>query len=313
MTLTQLRALAAVVESGSVRAAAAAMHVSAPAVSAAIAALERELGVELLARRGRGVAPTRSGEVYAGYARRVLGLLDEGRAAAREEADPDHCELRVAAVTTAGEHLLPGWLTAWRARRPGAAVSLEVGSKARVLELLLDHQVDLGVAGRPPAGSGLRTLATAPNELIVVQAPGEPASPPWTRRPWLVREEGSGTREATAELLAALAATPPLLTLGSNGAVVAGAVAGLGVSLVSRDAVARELAAGQLVELAVPGTPLVRPYHLVAHETVPLVARRFVEFLVTAVAGKPVRPVRRGRPPAGPAVGGGPPEHRRAT
>ncbi len=73
------------------------------------------------------------------------------------------------------------------------------------------------------------------------------------------------------------------LTLGSNGAVVAGAVAGLGVTLVSRDAVTEALAAGRLVELALPHTPLRRPWHAVSHRH----ASAAVDLLVEHLCAQP--------------------------
>ena len=82
---------------------------------------------------------------------------------------------------------------------------------------------------------------------------------------WLLREPGSGTRETCHALLAALEIDPPTLTLGSPGAVIAAAEAGLGVTLASRRAVARQLADCTLVELPMPGTPLQRPWHAVSH------------------------------------------------
>ena len=80
-----------------------------------------------------------------------------------------------------------------------------------------------------------------------------------------MREAGSGTRQTCEALLASLDVEPPTLTLGSNGAVVAGAAAGLGVTLVSRDAVRGLLAAGDVAEVPVPQTPMQRPWHAVTY------------------------------------------------
>jgi len=100
------------------------------------------------------------------------------------------------------------------------------------------------------------------------------------RTRWLQREPGSGTRVTGEGLLASLDADPPRLTLGSGGAVVACAVAGLGATLVSRDAVIRHLDDGTLVEVAVPGTPLRRPWHAVTHERQPGATMLLVEHLL---------------------------------
>ncbi len=81
---------------------------------------------------------------------------------------------------------------------------------------------------------------------------------------WLLREEGSGTRDATEELLTQLGIDPPRMILGSNGAVEEAVVAGFGVALISGDAVAARLRSGALARLECPHTPLDRPWHLVA-------------------------------------------------
>ena len=83
-----------------------------PSVSAAVAALERELGVELTERAGRGVRPTAAGEAYARYAADVLGLLREGSEAAGDSPAGPGGGLRITAVTTAGEHLPPPLISA---------------------------------------------------------------------------------------------------------------------------------------------------------------------------------------------------------
>ena len=105
---------------------------------------------------------------------------------------------------------------------------------------------------------------------------------PWlSRQTWLLREQGSGTRATTEALLADLGLAPLTLTVGSNGAIRESASVGLGVTLVSRDAAAAELAAGRLVELGVPGTPLHRDWYLVAHPgDLPATAARLVAHML---------------------------------
>jgi DNA-binding transcriptional LysR family regulator len=266
-TAARLRAFVAVADAGSVRAAARRLVVTESAVSAAIGALTREVGVPLIEREGRGLRLTAPGRTYAGYARTILGLHDEALAAARGDSDPEHGRIRVAAVTTAGEHVLPALLAAFLARHPGVDLRLEVGTSEQVWDLLAAHRADLVIAGRPPRGlPGTVVRAVRPNALVVVAAPAIAASFEPGRTRWLLREEGSGTRTTGEALLAGWEADPPRLTLGSNGAVIAGAAAGLGVTLVSRDGVAGHLADGRLVEVKAPPTPLRRPWHAVTTE-----------------------------------------------
>jgi LysR family transcriptional regulator, low CO2-responsive transcriptional regulator len=131
--------------------------------------------------------------------------------------------------------------------------------------MLTHHEVDLVVAGRPPDGFRARVRAVSPNTLVAVGTPAlaDRFSPESVT--WLLREPGSGTRATCLALLDALELAPVQLTFGSHGAVVASAVAGLGVTLVSREAVAQHLDCGQLVELDVAGTPMRRPWHAVTH------------------------------------------------
>lgn len=264
MTESRLRTLVALAATGSVRAAASRLTVTESAVSASIGALARELGVPLVEPVGRGIRLTASGAVYAQYARRVLGLLDEGAAAALQELDPERGRLRLAAVTTAGEHLLPALLAEFRRRHPGVALALEVAPSAQVWDLVSAHEVDLVIGGRPPSGVEAAVVATKPNELVVAAAPTVAEAFDWVTTPWLLREQGSATRTRVEAYLKSQHVAPPCLVLGSNGAVVAGAVAELGCALVSRDAIAELLADGRLVTVPTPGTPLLRPWHAVA-------------------------------------------------
>ena len=93
VTLTQLAAFLTVVRRGSVTAAAEELFVTQPSVSAAVAALEREVGAKLLERDGRGLRPTGAGAAFAPYAAHVLGLLEEGgaRRARRPRAAARRC------------------------------------------------------------------------------------------------------------------------------------------------------------------------------------------------------------------------------
>lgn len=273
MTPSRLRSFLAIVDTGSARAAAEALCVTESAVSAALAALHRELGVTLFERSGRGLRITESGRVFAGYARSILGLMDEGAEAARQGVDPERGRLRLAAVTTAGEYLVPGLLAGFRRRHPGVDVSLEVGTRDRAFSLLIEHRADVVLGGRPPPGRSLVSRASRPNSLIVVAAQEQTELASAT---WLLREPGSGTRDATLALLASWPVEPPTLTLGSHGAVVASAVLGLGVTLVSADAVRHLLSSGELHQVPARGTPLDRPWHAVTSRAPTASARLFL-------------------------------------
>lgn len=302
MTPSQLRSFLAVADAGSVVRAAEALYVSQPAVSAALASLQAELGVALVVREGRGLVVSPAGELLASYARRLLGLFEEAAIATQALADPRRGQLRLAAVTTAGEHVVPALLASFRARHPEAEIVLEVGNRQRVVELLLDHRVDLALGGSPAPHRGLVVLAVRRNELVAVAATstpsGEPGPVPSSRCPagrsravslealsqatWLVRELGSGTRATADELFSELGIAPTLLTLGSNEAIAESVRVGLGVALISRDAVARQLVEGTLVEWRSGPLPLEKSWQLVARTDAPLpaTAQLFVDHVL---------------------------------
>ncbi|HEY4003988.1 MAG TPA: LysR substrate-binding domain-containing protein [Pseudonocardia sp.] len=263
-TNARLRALVELAETGSVRGAAERLVVTESTVSAAISALSGEVGAALIDRHGRGVRLTAAGERYAQYARRILGLHNEAVLAARGEADPENGSIRLAAVTTAGEHLMPPLLASFRAKHPGVVLGLEVAPRRQVWPMLDRHEVDLVIAGSVPAGLDGRPRAVSPNTLVVVGPPDAAEGFDPALVTWLLREPGSGVRATSLSLLESIDMRPSRMTLGSHGAVVAAAVAGLGVTLASRQAVRRELDSGALVELPVAGTPLHRPWHVVS-------------------------------------------------
>jgi LysR family transcriptional regulator, low CO2-responsive transcriptional regulator len=286
VTVTQLRSFLAVVRTGSVTAAAEELVVSQPSVSAAVSALTRELGVELTERVGRNVRPSPAGRVFASYAADIIGLLDQGARAAREAADAAAMELRIGAVTTAGEHIAPQLMQAFGAHHPDVDLSLDVGNRARVFERLRAHRSDVAVGGRPP-GDGLVGEPFLDNPIVVITAADDPLArarrvrvEQLGSRPWLLREDGSGTRSMTEEFLAAHDLHPPVRTLGSNGAIKQAARAGLGVSLQSRLATQLEVDLGLLaivnVDVALPRRRwyVIRPAHGPSRPAV----ERFVQF-----------------------------------
>ena len=311
VTVTQLRSFLAVVRTGSVTAAAEELVVSQPSVSAAVSALTRELGVELTERVGRNVRPSAAGKVFAAYAADVVGLLDQGARAARETADRAAAELRIGAVNTAGEYIVPQLMQAFAAHHPEVTLSVDVGNRERVFERLRTHRSDIAIAGRPP-DDGIVGQRFLDNPIVVVTAPDDPLAngrrvrvEQLGSRPWLLREEGSGTRSMNEEFLAGHDLHPPIRTLGSNGAIKQAARAGLGLSLQSRLATHLEVELGLLGTINVD-VPLPRRHWYVirpAHGPVRPAIEQFLSFVHSGAAKVAVE---RGLTPPRARAAGGP-------
>jgi DNA-binding transcriptional LysR family regulator len=283
LSLNQLRTFLEVAERGSVRLAAERLVISQPAVSSALAGLQKAVGVPIVERDGRGVRLTAAGERLATYGRRLFALLDEAVAEVRAAGQPMSPRLSLAAVPTAAEQLLPELLSGFRAEREPVDVDLEVANKDRVWDRLAHWEADLVLAGRPPRPEQFVTLAIRPNAVVVVGPPNRAYSrAQLAGATWLLRELGSGTRETTEAVFAELGIAPPAVTIGSNGAIRECVRVGLGISLLSRDAVARELADGTLAEIPTPVTPMVRDWHLVGgrERDLPSGALRFLRYVI---------------------------------
>lgn len=262
--------------------------VTQPSVSSAIAALSRELGCELFERAGRGIRLTDAGSAFRSYAEDVVGLLDDGRHAAREAAGVAALRMRIAAVTTAAESFVPPLMREFASRHPDVELTLDVGNREYVFERVLSHFADVAISGKPPADERLVAEPLLENHIVCITGPDDPlaAAGPvqasaLAHRPWLLREPGSGTRALGEQFLSEQGLSPRTLTLGSNGAIKQAARAGLGVSLLSRAAVEAELRAGWLGEVALDDGPEPRPWFVLRSAVGPVrpAVATFIEFV----------------------------------
>lgn len=280
-SLRPLQIFLEVARLGSLRRAAEALEISQPAISSVLSELQRELGAPLIERVGRGIGLTAAGQTFALYGRRIMALIDEAQGAVTS-ASSGGSKLRLAAVTTAAESFMPSLLRDFLLTHPEFEIELDVANREAIWDRLTHWEVDLVVAGRPPAVPRCRTLAIRPNELVVVAQTDPPArSGALGEMTWLLREAGSGTRGATEELFALLGIDPPRLTIGSNGAIRSCVRAGLGVSLLSADAVGADVTEARLRVLPTDATPMSRDWHLVtnADRALTSAAHRFVTFV----------------------------------
>jgi DNA-binding transcriptional LysR family regulator len=249
--------------------------------------------VQLTERAGRRVRPTAAGEADARNAAHVLGLLREGAEVADEAARGADGRLRISAVTTAGEHLAPPLIQAFRDHHPELSVSLHVGNREEVFRRIASHEADVAISGQPPEGRELEGKVFAENEFALITAPDDPLSKrPWVtveeigERPWLMREQGSGTRRLCQTYLSTNQIDPPQLTLGSNGAIKNAARVGLGVALQSRHAIQLELDFGLLATIRPRGGLPKRSWYVVRSKVGPgrSSADAFTKYVSSAAA-----------------------------
>ena len=278
--LKVLDLLVAVAETGSLGQAAALHGISQPAASMRVSALERQLGLVLTERGPTGSRLTPAGAAVIDWARPILDAaraLVSGVAALRADQQG---RLRIAASITISDHRVPGWLIALNTRLPETRVALRVGNSTQVADLVRAREADVGFVEGPRAPRDLRSRVVDHDELVVVVGSGHP----WSRRrrplaletlaatPLIVRERGSGTRDALSEVLRPFGdPATPAAELGSTAAIKAAVAAGTAPAVLSGLAVAGELATGVLLAVPVEDSALLRrQFRAIWHRDHPL-------------------------------------------
>jgi len=286
----QLATFHAVARLGSVSAAADEMHLTQPAVSIQIGALEESAGTPLVQRLGRGIRLTEAGELLASYAGRILDLWREAGEEMATLQGVFSGTLRVGAVTTA-EYLLPPLLVTFANQNPKVKVKLQVGNRDEIVRLLAGQDIDLAIMGRPPAELKTTSTAFAKHPMAFLAAPGHPLMQEPTLvmasladARLLVRERGSGTR-TTVERLFKEAGLPFRVgsEMSSNEAIKQMCAAGFGIAFLSMHTCVLELRAGVLAVLPLADNPIERQWfvmHLVSRQ-LPQVAVAFEQFLAS--------------------------------
>ncbi|MEN4825631.1 transcriptional regulator CynR [Pseudomonas sp. P39-UII1] len=136
----------AVAEHLSFTKAAAALHVSQPALSQQVRQLEESLGAQLFDRSGRTTRLTDAGDVYLLYARRAHQELREAKNAIHDVSDLSRGSLRIAVTPTFTTYLVGPLIEAFHSRHPKITVNLKEISQERIEELLLAGELDVGIA-----------------------------------------------------------------------------------------------------------------------------------------------------------------------
>jgi DNA-binding transcriptional LysR family regulator len=274
--LSALEIFLAIARTGSFGAAAREFGLTQQAVSARMASIEAQTGVVLVVRTPRGSQLTPAGVALAEWADRLLDgahQVDAGLASMRSER---RARLKVVASLTIAERLMPRWLVSMQAaaNRRGATapeVVMTATNSDHAIAAVRDGTADLGFIETPNVPGGLRSRVIGQDELVVIVPPDHK----WARRarslsaselsqtPLVVREAGSGTRDSLTAALRhtmgdSMQQAHPVLELSSSVAVRAAVVAGAGPAVMSRLAVADDVAAGRLRIVPVPELDLRR-------------------------------------------------------
>jgi DNA-binding transcriptional LysR family regulator len=268
MTLAQLQSFVLVARHGSVKAAAAELEVTEPAVSVAVAALRKELGDELFVRDGRGIALTAGGRRLAALASEILGLAEQARRSVQDSPGQPR-RVHVVATDLVAEHIGP-MIEAYTARDEGVEIEVESVRGASFGDLLEHRRADIAFGSHPgPDRSSIATVPFLRCRLIIVAAPGNEltgrrAIPPaeLASQRWLVGQPELDPTAGAGLFFARSGFEPAALgAYSSHAAAVAAAVAGEGLLLTLTHSVLDEVRRRALVRLDVRGTPILELWH----------------------------------------------------
>ncbi|MDD0808828.1 LysR family transcriptional regulator [Curvibacter sp. RS43] len=270
ITFRQLKLFLALADTGSVSRAAQACHVTQPTASMQLKEVSDSVGLPLYEVIAKRVHLTDAGRDLARTAR---AIQDEW-AAFEQRIDATQGltrgQLRVAVVSTA-KYFVPRLLGSFCAQYPEIDIALEVLNRDGVVQRLRDNRDDLYIMSMPPADMDLEDQVFLPNPLVVIAAQSHPLASqgPLTLQDlsaqrFILRERGSGTRMAVDAHFKRQRFKPQLrLELGSNEAVKEAVAGDLGLSVLSRHALAGQPAAHGVAVLDVQGFPLASSWHLV--------------------------------------------------
>lgn len=272
--MRRLEVFCKVVELKSFTKAADALLLSQPTVSEHIRTLEESLGEKMVDRLGREVIATPAGAIFYPYARNIIQLREEAMQALAKFKGDLAGHLAVGASTIPGTYILPGLVGSFKGRHPDVEITLVIGDTAEIVEHLLEGKIEAGVIGSKWNHRSLLLAEMFSDELVLVVYPGHP----WASKNkisfkdlesegFILRERGSGTRMVMTRILEehgfACSRLRVVARMGSTEAVRQAIKARVGVSILSRNAVAEDLKLGTLASVDIPGVNFLRPLYLV--------------------------------------------------
>ncbi|MEK7210593.1 MAG: selenium metabolism-associated LysR family transcriptional regulator [Candidatus Binatota bacterium] len=264
-----------------------------PTVSAHVRELEETLGAKILNRVGGGVSPTALGQLLLEQARALLALRRETLVALDHFQGRVKGELMIGGSNIPGEYILPRKLGAFIKKYPEVKPILRIGDSAGIVEAVLDGKVELGFVGFKVGDRRLSFQRIWKDQMVVAVPKGHP----WGRlkaidlkdlgkEGFISREGGSGTLRSLRNLLSRKRQEPEkllhvIMELGSTEAIKEALIAGLGVSILSRTSIRREIEDGLLKEVPIRGLKLERDFYQVFHRgrTLSPISQAFIHFL----------------------------------
>ena len=265
------------------------LHLTPAGVSFQIKQIESQTGFALFERVGKKVALTDAGRILLGYAKQMLQSLNDADQAMTALKGLSGGQATIGLVSTA-KYIVPHMLTRFQAEYPAVALTLMDGNRRWIIDALVKGDIDLAIMGQPPANADVSAEPFAPHPSVIAAAPTHPLvghgdlpASVLAGEPFVVREEGSGTRSLMDRFFQGAGLAPRIaMTTSSNETIKQAVMAGMGLALISRHTIGLELGLGMLTTLPVEGFPLMRSWFVAHRRNMPLlpVHARLKSFLL---------------------------------
>lgn len=250
------------------------IHLTQPAVSLQIQALEEIYETKLFDRSSSFINLTPSGEILYKYAKDILTLYAEAEKEIGKITGLIKGSITIGASTTIGNYILPTVIVDFKKTHPKIKINLLIGNTKRIVDFLNSGVIDLGLVEGETSKHKIKIDSIIPDELSFIVPPFHP----WakkkvvsilevTKEPFILREEGSGTRQMIEKYLASHGINTSdmsiALVLGSTEAIKEAVENGIGISIVSKWAAKKEVKYGSLKLIAPKEEKMLRNFSLI--------------------------------------------------
>jgi LysR family transcriptional regulator, transcriptional activator of the cysJI operon len=274
------------------------LNLSQPGVSLHIRNLENELGTKLIYRSPKQVQITEPGKILYRHAKQMLNHYETAKREINEFNNVVSGTMKIGASFTIGEYYLPRVLAEFAAQYPMVDIQIIISNSNDVIQGIRSNKLDIGLIEGETDYKDIDVRPFMNDEMIVVVPPDHPLSQMdliegnmLQNQTWVLREQGSGTRTYSDKLLSSLELNiKKTFIFTSIQGVKEAVMAGLGIALLSRLTVQKELKSNELKTFHLKNEPLIRPFSIVkkldfeASKAMELFLRKVEEF---AIKGRP--------------------------
>lgn len=294
MNIEHLKVFYVVAKGNSFSETAKILHLSQPSISLQIQQLENTLATKLFERTTKRISLTPTGELLYKYAEKILNLVHETKKEISLLSESIHGDLIIGASLTIGGYILPYILGRYQKEYPNVKLILKLDNSQQVIEKLSNQEIHVGFIESLKIYPDVQQIPFMEDELVIITSPGlyhandygkvEITPDELFSLPMIMREQGSGTRQVVEESLRRFQLDPSkfniILELENTEAIKSAVESGLGVSIISKSAIKKELQLGVLQEVSIQGIRLKRKFTFIYNEeTLTLPSESFFSFI----------------------------------